>query len=153
MSWSYAWPESATLPDTIAVSPKPTVPRCWMNVAQEIVARLYVAGPVVSDPPELIGLPDGVANPAGKSVAGGSTDSSCVPVSCPVAAASGVVGADGVAAEDPGVPAAPEVAGAAVTEADGAGAVADDELADEEDEHPATVRSTPVIAASTAAAR
>jgi hypothetical protein len=58
-----------------------------------------------------------------------------------------------VAAEDAGVPAAPEVAGAAVTEADGAGVAADDELADEADEHPATVRSTPVIAASTAAAR
>ncbi len=39
-----------------------------MNVAQEIVARLYVAGPEVSDPPELIGPVDGVANPAGKSV-------------------------------------------------------------------------------------
>jgi hypothetical protein len=60
-----------------------------------------------------------------------------------------------VAAEDPGVPPAAEVAGAAVTEADGAGAgaAADDELADEEAEHPATVRSTPVKAASTAAAR
>jgi hypothetical protein len=77
-------------------------------------------------------------------------------VSCPVAAGSGVIDADGVASEVPEVeeaPAAPEVAGAAVTEADGAGAAADDELADEEDEHPATVRSTPVIAASTAAAR
>src|SRR5580692_1414662 len=153
MNWSNAWPESATPPNTIAVSPKPTVPRCCMNVAQEIVARLYVAGPVVSDPPEVIVPVDGVAKPLGKSVAGSSTDSSCVPVSCPVAAGSGVIDADGVSAGDPGVPAAPEVAGAAVTEADGAGAAADDELADEEDEHPATVRSTPVIAASTAAAR
>ena len=66
-----------------------------MNVAQEIVARLYVAGPEVSDPPEVIGPVDGVANPAGKSDGGSSTDSSCVPVSWPDAAGSGVIDAVG----------------------------------------------------------
>src|ERR1700677_1287083 len=99
MSWSYAWPESATLPDTIAVSPKPTVPRCWTNVAQEIVARLIVAGPEFSDPPEEIGPVVGVAQPAGKSGGGSSPDSSCVPVSWPAAAGSGVIDAEGAVAE------------------------------------------------------
>src|ERR1700722_7890564 len=100
MSWSYAWPAAPTPPDTMAVSPNPTVPRCWMNVAQEVVARSYVAGPVVSDPPEVIGPLDGAVNPAGKSEAGSSTDASWVPVNCPAAAASGVIEAVGSAPED-----------------------------------------------------
>ena len=122
-----------------------------MNVAQEIVARLYVAGPEVSDPPEVIGPVAGVANPAGKSAGGSSTDSSCVPVSWPDAAGSGVIDAVGSApGEVPagaGAVAAPaEVAAVA----DGAGAAADDE---DEDEHPATVSSAPAMTATAPTAR
>jgi hypothetical protein len=77
-----------------------------------------------------------------------------VPVSCPAAAASGVIDADGVAPEDPVAPeVAGEVGGAVAAEADGVGAAADDELTEDEDEQPATARSTPPMAASTAAAR
>jgi hypothetical protein len=153
----------ASLPETIAVSPKPIVPKCWMNVAQEIVARSYVAGPEVSDPPEVIGPVVGVVKPAGKSEAGRSTDSSCVPVSWPVAAGSGVIDAEGAApvaagAEDTGAEddagpgddgagAEDEIAGAA----DGAGVEADDEELPVL-EHPTMVTSTPAVAARAAKA-
>jgi hypothetical protein len=123
-----------------------------MNVAQEIVARLYLAGPEVSDPPEVIGPVGGVAYPAGTFEAGSSTDSSCVPVSWPDAAGSGVVDVVGV------TPEAAEVAGAVGTPAEVAegadvvGTTADDEeLA--EDEHPASVISTPAMTPSAPKAR
>jgi hypothetical protein len=75
-------------------------------------------------------------------------------VSCPVAAASGVIDADGVAGEPPEPPEAPEVAGAVVAAADGVGTAAADELLpDDEDEHPATARSTPATAVIAAAKR
>jgi len=123
-----------------------------MNVAQEIVAKLYVAAPEVSDPPELIGPVVGVAKPAGKSDSGSSTDSSCVPVSCPVAAGRAAV--DGAGAADDGavVPAvAAAVPGVAEAVTDGVVAAAEGvELL--EDEHPATVTSTPAAAARAAKA-
>jgi hypothetical protein len=112
-----------------------------------------VAGPEVSEPPEVIGPVDGVANPAGKSDAGSSTDSSCVPVSCPAAAAIGVIDADGDASGPPEAPEAPEPPEVAVAAADGAEAAAGDELPEDEDVQPATVKSTPAIAVSKAAAR
>ena len=130
-----------------------------MNVAQEIVARSYVALPEVREPPELIGPLAGVANPEGKSDSGSSTDSSCVPVSWPDAAGSGVMDAVGpapapedTAAEDtaPDAAALP-LAGVGLAAvgalADGDGAAADvAELLGEE--HPATAASTPATAAS-----
>ena len=133
-----------------------------MNVAQEIVARLYVAGPEVSDPPEVIGPVDGAANPGGKSVAGSSTDSSWLPVSWPAAAASGVTDAVGGApagvAAAAGAVAAPVVAVPAVAapavdaaETDGAGAAAED--TEDDDVHPATASSTPAMTPSTPTAR
>ena len=54
-----------------------------------------MAAPEVSDPPEVTGPEEDAENPAGKSDAGSSTDSSSVPVSCPEAAASGVIDAVG----------------------------------------------------------
>ena len=113
-----------------------------------------MAGAVVSDPPEVIGPVDGVAKPAGKSDSGSSTDSSCVPVSWPLAAASEVIDPVGTAWEAavPGV-AVPGVAGAAevTAEADGAGVADDAELP--EVEHPATVTTRPAVAARTVKAR
>ena len=126
-----------------------------MNVAQEIVARSYVAGPEVSDPPELIGPVDGVANPAGKSDSGSSTDSSCVPVSCPDAAASGVIEVVGSAADGVLAPADadavadgdPVADGDALADGDGAAADVEELPADE---HPASAVSAPATAASAA---
>jgi hypothetical protein len=114
-----------------------------------------VAGPEVSELPEVIGPVVGVAKPDGKSVSGSSTDSSCVPVSWPDAAGRGVIEALGIV---PGVPvAAPEAAGAAAA-ADGVaaaavdGAAADDELLPA-DEQAAIVTSSPAAAAAARAGR
>jgi hypothetical protein len=126
-----------------------------MNVAQEIVARLYVAVPEVSEPPELTGPLAGVANPAGKSDSGSSTDSSCVPVSWPDAAGNGGVDAVGSA------PGAGDVAaGAGLADAEPAGteplAAGDRPAADVAElpgeEHPVAAASTPATAASAARA-
>jgi 3-oxoacyl-[acyl-carrier protein] reductase len=133
-----------------------------MNVAQEIVARLYVAAPEVSDPPEVIGPADGAANPGGKSVAGSSADSSWVPVSWPDAAASGVIDAVGGAlagaaaaagAVAAPVAAVPVVAAPALDAAAADGAVAAAEDTEDEDVHPATASSTPAMTPSTPTAR
>ena len=112
----------------------------------------------MSEPPELIGPLAGVANPEGKSDAGNSTDSSCVPVSCPDAAGSGVIDAVGPAPEDAApedaapdavaVPAPVAVLAGAEVLADGDDAAADVEELPEE-EHPATAASTPATAPST----
>jgi hypothetical protein len=115
-----------------------------------------VALPEVSESPELTGPDAGVTYPLGKSDPGSSTDSSCVPVSCPAAAGSGVMDAAGSELADDETDA--EADDEADAEADGeAGAEGDDEAAEDEellldDEQPATVTSTPTAAAMTAAA-
>jgi hypothetical protein len=108
-----------------------------------------VALPEVSDPPELIGPLAGVAKPAGKSDSGSSTDSSCVPVSCPDAAGRAVIDAVGSADAVAGAADADAVADGDGVTAD-AGEVADggEELLDEE--QPASATSAPVLAASAA---
>ena len=112
-----------------------------------------MALPEVSEPPELIGPLVGVANPEGKSDSGNSTDSSCVPVSCPDAGGSGVVDADGAAPEDAApdavavsAPLAVLVGAEVLAEGDGAAVEAAELL---EEEHPAAVANTPAAAAST----
>ena len=100
----------------------------------------------MSDPPELVCPPDGVAKPDGKSDSGSSTDCSCVPVSCPAAAGSGVIDALGSAA---GAEAEAEPAGLEA-EAEGVADAAElDELLDD-DEQPATALTTPATAARAA---
>ena len=84
----------------IAVSPNPVDPRCCTKSEQLTVASGYWAAAEVSVPPELTGPDEEALNPAGKSEAGSSTDSSCVPVSWPLAAASGVIDAVGSAPAD-----------------------------------------------------
>jgi hypothetical protein len=138
-----------TLSAAIAVSPNPVDPRCCTKSEQDTVASGYAAAPEVSDPPEVTGPDEDAAKPAGKSDAGSSTDSSWVPVSCPEAAASGVIDAVGRApAEDVGAGAA-EVA-AEVAEVD---AEVDADVGEWYGtplvEHPATVASRPTAAAET----
>ena len=110
----------------------------------------------MSDPPELVCPPDGVAKPDGKSDSGSSTDCSCVPVSCPAAAGSGVIdalgsaaGAEAAGAEAAGAEAEAEPAGLEA-EAEGVADAAElDELLDD-DEQPATALTTPATAARAA---
>jgi hypothetical protein len=86
-----------------------------MNDEQLIVASGDEAGAVSRLPPEETTLEEDTVYPAGKYDWGSSTVSSCVPVSCPVAAASGDCDSDG-AGEEEGEAAAEADAGA---EADG----------------------------------
>src|ERR1700684_2310046 len=79
----------------MAVSPNPVDPRCCTKSEQLTVASGYSAAVEVSVPPEVTGPVEAAANPAGKSEAGSSTDSSSVPVSWPAAAGSGVIDAVG----------------------------------------------------------
>ncbi len=120
-----------------------------------------MAGPEVSDPPEVIGPVVGAVNSEGKSVAGRSTDSSCVPVSWPLAAGSGAIDVEEAGPEDAGTVDAGLVAAGV-----GVGVGAGDEVATEADgvevtadeaelpalEHPAAVTRTTAMAARAAKA-
>jgi hypothetical protein len=77
-----------------------------MNVAQSTVARSYRGGDDNRTEPELTADDGDSVNPAGKNDWGSSTVSSCVPVSCPDAAGTGVIDTVGAGAAVVGTAAA-----------------------------------------------